>query len=122
MWVEQAAHSLTEPTLNLRCSSPIPCNSGIIVFLAYLVYYALSKVAAWDDLENQRSLSLAEAKARLAAMENFKKWSVMEETSWRQKSREIWLKEGDRNTSFFHKMANSHNRRNNIERIWIKGV
>ena len=55
---------------------------------------ALSKVAAWDDLENQRSLSLAEAKARLVAMEDFKKWSIMEETSWRQKSREIWLKGG----------------------------
>ena len=83
---------------------------------------ALSKVVAWDDLENQRSLSLAEAEARLVAMEDFKKWSVMEETSWRQKSREIWLKEGDRNTSFFHKMANSCKRRNNIERIRIKGV
>ena len=42
---------------------------------------ALSKVAAWDELENQRSLSLAEAEARLSAMEDFKKWSVMEETS-----------------------------------------
>ena len=83
---------------------------------------ALSKVAAWDDLENQRSLSVAEVEARLAAMEDFKKWSVMGETSWRQKSREIWLKEGDMNTSFFHKMANSHKRRNNIERIRIKGV
>ena len=42
---------------------------------------SLSKVAAWDDLENQRSLSLVEAEARLAAMEDFKKWSIMEETS-----------------------------------------
>ena len=49
----------------------------------------LSKVEAWDELENQRSLSLAEAKARLASMEDFKKWSVMEETSWRQKSMKI---------------------------------
>ena len=55
-------------------------------------------------------------------MEDFKKWSVMEETSWRQKSREIWLKDGDRNTSFFHRMANSHKRRNNIEMIQIRGV
>ena len=83
---------------------------------------ALSKVADWDDLENQRSLSLAKAKARLVAMEELKKWSAMEETSWRQKSWEIWLKEGDMNTSFFHKMENSCKRRNNIERIRIKGV
>ena len=31
---------------------------------------ALSKVAAWDDLENKISLSLAEAKLRLVAMED----------------------------------------------------
>ena len=59
-------------------------------------------------------------------MEDFKKWSLLEEISWRQKSREIWLKEGDRNTGFFHIMANSHIRRNTIERIrigreWLEG-
>ena len=61
---------------------------------------ALQKMAAWDDTENQRPLSLDEATTRLVAMEDFKKWSIMVETSWRQESREIWL-EGDRNTGFF---------------------
>ena len=46
---------------------------------------ALSKVAAWDDLENQRSLSLAEAKLRLVAMEDFKKWSIMERERERER-------------------------------------
>ena len=45
----------------------------------------------------------------------------MEETSWSQKSREIWLKEGDRNTRFFHRMANAHRRRNCLKSINING-
>ena len=41
----------------------------------------------------------------------------LEETSWRQKSRVVWLKEGDNNTNFFHKMVNSNRRRNYMDRV-----
>ena len=82
---------------------------------------ALTKVVAWDNIEIERPLSPEELGPRLTAMEDFKKWSLFEETSWRQKSREIWLKEGDRNTGFFHIIANSHKRRNTIDRIRIGG-
>ena len=47
---------------------------------------------------------------------------MFEEISWRQKSREIWLKEGDRNTKFFHKMANSHRNHNEMARLKIDGI
>ena len=46
----------------------------------------------------------------------------MEEISWRQKSRQTWLKEGDKNTGFFHKMANSNRRRNCRKKIKINGI
>ena len=46
----------------------------------------------------------------------------MEETSWRQKSGEPWLKEGDKNTRFFHKTANARARINFLSKVKINGV
>lgn len=40
-----------------------------------------------------------------------------EERMWRQKSREKWIKEGDRNTAFFHLMANMIRKRNFIPQL-----
>ena len=72
-------------------------------------------------MEKGKELSLTEAEEREKARESYKEWVDMEEVSWRQKSREIWLKEGDRNTGFFHRMTNSHRRRNSITSIRING-
>ena len=46
-----------------------------------------------------------------------------EETFWRQKSRALYVKEGDNNTRFFHRLANSYYRNaNQVKRIEVDGV
>ena len=59
-------------------------------------------------------------KASLRA--DLKKTALLEEISWRQKSRVLFLKEGDSYTRFFHRMANSNKRNNSIENLMIDGA
>ena len=46
----------------------------------------------------------------------------LEEISWRQKSKALFIKEGDNNTQFFHRIANSHRRTNQIRGVEVDGV
>ena len=66
----------------------------------------------WDELEKYSTLNLEDCEVRKEARKSYKTWVLREEISWRQKSRELWLKEEDNNTRFFHKMVNAHSRRN----------
>jgi hypothetical protein len=47
---------------------------------------------------------------------------LFEEMSWRQKSRALWLREGDKNTKFFHRVANLHRKFNQIDSLTINGA
>ncbi|RVW12312.1 Transposon TX1 uncharacterized 149 kDa protein [Vitis vinifera] len=83
---------------------------------------ALNQVEFWDAKEKTSKLSLEELEARKEAREEYKKWVLLEEKTWRQKSRKVWLKEDDRNMGFFHKIVNAHRRKNNVDKIRINGV
>ena len=83
---------------------------------------ALQQVELWDLVERERSLIDEELIRKKEAKEGYAKWVSLEETYWRQLSRELWLREGDRNTRYFHCMANAHRRVNFLDRIKINGV
>ena len=54
--------------------------------------------------------------------DELEKANLLEEICWRQKSRVLCVREGDRNTKFFHHIANSHRRVNSIDRLMVDGV
>jgi exonuclease III len=76
----------------------------------------------FDDKESRSSLSLEEHILRDVCRAELENVAQLEEVSWRQKSRTLWLKEGDNNTKFFHKMANSHRRYNYMDKVVVDGV
>lgn len=44
-----------------------------------------------------------------------------EEDRWRQKSRVLWLKQGDKNTKFFQRLGTAHRRYNTVDRLVVRG-
>ena len=80
---------------------------------------ALAKIREMDDVEDRRGLIDSERQDRrqwrlVVAAEDKK-----EEMDWRQRSRQLWLKEGDANTRFFHLVANGRRRVNQISSIRV---
>ena len=52
-----------------------------------------------------------------AAKLELNRWLRIEEKMWHQRSRNNWLKAGDKNTTFFQTKATNPHQRNNISKI-----
>ncbi|CAL1352801.1 unnamed protein product [Linum trigynum] len=82
----------------------------------------LFKLKEIDKLEEQGPLADSLLIERTLLKCELEKTLLKEEIIWRQKSREIWLKVGDLNTSYFHRVAQNNLRRNKIQNIKVNGV
>lgn len=82
----------------------------------------LRQLAELEKVQDQRLLTDDEAYLRAVLTVEFEENAKREEVAWRQRSKALWLKEGDRNTKFFYRTANCHRRYNNIDRLSVDGV
>ena len=82
----------------------------------------LEALTLLDAKEGEFGLFDAEACERVVVRSEVENLLSLEEISWRQKSRMLWIKEGDDNTKFFHKVANSRRRFNHLSTLEVDGV
>jgi len=81
----------------------------------------MEELCALDRLEEQRGLIPNEKIRKCGVIRDLENSILQEEINWRQKCRVLWLKEGDKCTKFFHRMANSNRRSNAIESLSVNG-
>lgn len=90
--------------------------------LAFRKKCLLSELLGLDGREDLSGLSQEDQSHRIQIKGEIANLASLEEISWRQKSRILFVKEGDNNTHFFHRVANSHKRTNHIRGIEVDGA
>lgn len=81
----------------------------------------LEGIRELGSVDEGRSLEEEEKVRKTDMSRELEKTLLSEEIIWRQKSRALWLKEGDKNTKFFHRLANSRHKFNQVDSLSING-
>ncbi|XP_020270858.1 uncharacterized protein LOC109846046 [Asparagus officinalis] len=82
----------------------------------------LDNLLTWEVLEENRDLSDDELIKKNNTVLQLNEILLQEERMWKQRSKVQWLKEGDHNTKYFHKIANGRKRSNLISSITYNNV
>ena len=74
----------------------------------------MGDVSRLDEKEGAQGHTNEERSKREEMKSELEQLITMEEISWQQKPRVLWLKEEDNNTRFFHQLPNSHKKHNHL--------
>lgn len=81
----------------------------------------LHELERLDNLEGECGIPIKDFEKREGIWLELTGSIQMEEISWRQKSRVRCIKEGNKNTKKFHKIANHHRRCNYVKELEVNG-
>ena len=121
-------HSVGFPSYVLACKlKALKCdlkhwNKHMFGDVAFRKKCLLTELLELDMREELQILSLEDRSRRTTIKADIKHLASLEEISWRQKSKALFIKEGDNDTRFFHRLANSYRRTNQTRGVEVEGV
>lgn len=81
-----------------------------------------NKIQELDSIADDRIMSDEVIEARKLAQIGLWEWMKKKESYWAQMSRTQWIKEGDRNTGYFHRTTTIRKRPNTMDQLMTDGV
>ncbi|XP_074266286.1 uncharacterized protein LOC141588759 [Silene latifolia] len=97
-----------------RCARELQKWKGISIGKILRELKRKRKRLTWLNESDRTACNVEERKKIMKEINHLLR---QEETFWRQRSRALWLKDGDRNTKYFHRKAGQRKQKNKISRI-----